>query len=41
MSATNTSNLPWEIRLKRNGNYHPLIDYIVLAEFDIDSGTYR
>ena len=29
----------WSIENKRGSNCEPLIDYIVLAEFDIDTGN--
>lgn len=31
----------WSIRNKRNNNYEQLVDYIVLAEFDIDTGKIK
>eukprot|EP00601_Ochromonadales_sp_CCMP2298_P016521 CAMPEP_0173222990 /NCGR_PEP_ID=MMETSP1142-20121109/3547_1 /TAXON_ID=483371 /ORGANISM="non described non described, Strain CCMP2298" /LENGTH=432 /DNA_ID=CAMNT_0014151121 /DNA_START=52 /DNA_END=1347 /DNA_ORIENTATION=+ len=29
----------WSVKLKRGAAFHPLVDYIVLAEFDIDTGS--
>jgi hypothetical protein len=29
----------WTTRLVRGASFHPLVDYIVLAEFDIDTGS--
>ena len=31
--------LSWKVKQVRGDKYHPLVDYIVLAEFDIDTGS--
>jgi hypothetical protein len=37
--SSKDSNMPWDINSVRGDYAEPLVDYVVLAEFDIDTGT--
>lgn len=37
--SSKAEELCWKTRLVRGDSFHPLVDYIVLAEFDIDTGS--
>jgi hypothetical protein len=38
-ATSSASTLSWETRQFRNHEHHPLVDFVLLAEFDIDTGS--
>ena len=41
MSNTEHNLLPWKMRSYRKKNHDKLVDYILLAEFDINTGNFN
>ena len=39
MMSDKDNLLPWKMRSNRSKNHDKLVDYILLAEFDINTGT--